>query len=559
MSTLKDLLPPPTDDEFISEDNHSEKNATVTIAAVSSSSGANVSNVISLKCASDSEPDYSAVVRLGENANRTVHTHYDAMVQKPRMHTLKLLPSQTEVENTTLRTKATLENVVSGKMIAGTSNRPKKKPGFIRYTPANVSSGTQQRIIKMVQAPRDPMEPPRFTQRKAPVNPPSPPVPVMHSPERKLSKMEAAEWKIPPVVSDWKNNRGYAISLDKRLAADGRALVDRSVNDRFAQMAEALYQAEKTARQEVEKRASLQRQVSLRAKAARERELRELAEKARQERKEFLGLDQQDAGDAINAKNVTTGLESSTQGIEVCVEDEAPPILKPSDCGLSQNEAPRRRRSRFGNREESDSYKSIRNSLEGGVRYRTEIRRERRIQRNKEMALREIHGDESGKPTLKRSKITRDLDRDLSERAALGQSIAGPTNGEILYDERLFNQDGNSIRARGRSTVAGGFGADDSYNIYEEPLFRGSSLSNRNLHFRGNHADKANEVDGKGDDERERTGGNGLLGYGRGREGPVEFEHDDERRRTNFAKPDEDPYGLNRFLSDADHNRARKT
>ena len=31
---------------------------------------------------------------------------------------------------------------------------------------------------------------------------------------------------IPPCISNWKNNKGYTIPLDKRLAADGRGLQD---------------------------------------------------------------------------------------------------------------------------------------------------------------------------------------------------------------------------------------------------------------------------------------------------------------------------------------------
>ena len=71
----------------------------------------------------------------------------------------------------------------------------------------------------------DPMEPPKFnTSKKIPRGPPSPPVPVLHSPTRKLTAKEQQDWKIPPCVSNWKNAKGYTIPLDKRLAADGRGL-----------------------------------------------------------------------------------------------------------------------------------------------------------------------------------------------------------------------------------------------------------------------------------------------------------------------------------------------
>ena len=50
---------------------------------------------------------------------------------------------------------------------------------------AAFNSGAKQRIIRMVEAQVDPMEPPKFkTNKKIPRGPPSPPAPVMHSPSR---------------------------------------------------------------------------------------------------------------------------------------------------------------------------------------------------------------------------------------------------------------------------------------------------------------------------------------------------------------------------------------
>ena len=46
----------------------------------------------------------------------------------------------------------------------------------------------------------------------------------MHSPTRKTTVKEQQDWKIPPCISNWKNQKGYTIPLDKRLAADGRGL-----------------------------------------------------------------------------------------------------------------------------------------------------------------------------------------------------------------------------------------------------------------------------------------------------------------------------------------------
>ena len=84
------------------------------------------------------------------------------------------------------------------------------------------------------------------------------------------------------------------------------------------------------------------------------------------------------------------------------------------------------------------------------VREREELRKERKRERERERRLENKDG--------KRSRMSRDAERDVSERIALGQTV--PTASETLYDQRLFNQAGG---------VASGFGGgDDAYNIYDK-------------------------------------------------------------------------------------------
>lgn len=142
-------------------------------------------------------------------------------------------PSEEEVQETAERTRAALEKLVTGKIKAA---QPKNVPdaqgktNFIRYTPGQQgnSNGLKQRIIKMTEIVEDPLEPPRFKHKKIPRGPPSPPPPVLRSPPRKATAQEQKEWMIPPCISNWKNNKGFTIPLDKRLAADGRGLQDVS-------------------------------------------------------------------------------------------------------------------------------------------------------------------------------------------------------------------------------------------------------------------------------------------------------------------------------------------
>lgn len=144
-------------------------------------------------------------------------------------------PSEEEVQATAERTRQALEKLVTGKIKAA---QPKNVPDavgkatYVRYTPGQQQGGDggalKQRIIKMSEVVEDPLEPPRFKHKKIPRGPPSPPPPVLRSPPRKATAAEQKEWMIPPCISNWKNNKGFTIPLDKRLAADGRGLQDAS-------------------------------------------------------------------------------------------------------------------------------------------------------------------------------------------------------------------------------------------------------------------------------------------------------------------------------------------
>jgi SNW domain-containing protein 1 len=136
----------------------------------------------------------------------------------------------------------------------------------------------------MVDMPVDPMEPPKHQHKKVPRAPGSPPPPVLHSPPRKVTAKEQADWVIPPCISNWKNAKGYTIPLEKRLAADGRGLQEVKINDGFAKLAEALALANRHSQEEVRQRALMQQRVAQKEKEAKEQSLRVLAQRARDER-----------------------------------------------------------------------------------------------------------------------------------------------------------------------------------------------------------------------------------------------------------------------------------
>lgn len=157
-------------------------------------------------------------------------------------------------------------------------------PNYIRYVPAQ--EGAQPKIIQMVEVQKDPLEPPRFKiNQKVPRAPPSPPVPVMHSPPRKITAEEHKQWKIPPCVSSWKNPRGYTVPLDKRCAFNGRAGAQpETINPKFAQLSEALHIATRQHREALEEQMKAEKLMAQKEKEKNEEKLRLLAQQAREER-----------------------------------------------------------------------------------------------------------------------------------------------------------------------------------------------------------------------------------------------------------------------------------
>lgn len=198
---------------------------------------------------------------------------------------------------------------------------------MFRYTPnpsaPGYSSSAQQRVIKMVEAQVDPMEPPKHPHRKAPRGPVEDPVPILHSPPRKLTVADQQAWKIPPAISNWKNAKGFIIPLDKRLAADGRGLQEVTINNNFATLSEALYVAERKAAEELRIRNQIRKKMSVQEKEEREKELRDMAMKARMERSGVLS--NADIGDDIKnraAKEERSYYQPSSPKDDVSDESE---------------------------------------------------------------------------------------------------------------------------------------------------------------------------------------------------------------------------------------------
>ncbi|OAA40028.1 SKI-interacting protein, SKIP [Metarhizium rileyi] len=375
--------------------------------------GASTSNALTVQVDAEGKVKYDAIARQGHGQGRIIHTSFKDLIplrQRADAGEVDLArPDKESVAATTERTKNALAALVSGALA---SQRPKNinvgnrnDPTFVRYTPASQmgdNSQKQDRIMKIVERQRDPMEPPKFKHKKIPRGPPSPPPPIMHSPPRKLTAEDQEMWKIPPPISNWKNPKGFTVPLDKRLAADGRGLQDISINDKHAQFAEAVEMAERHAREEVQQRALMQQRLAEKEKAQKDENLRALAQKAREER----------AG---------------------------------AGRGRKQSADSRDSRSRSRSYSGSDSASE---SEDSEIREREEARREKRKEEERKLRQNRMGAER------RIQVMAREQNRDISEKIALG--LAKPTQSkETMYDSRLFNQS---------SGFDSGFNEDNHYD-----------------------------------------------------------------------------------------------
>ena len=443
---------------------------------------------------------YDTTVRVGHSASRIIFAkdsdskprRIDEGEQFPR-------PSQEEINATTESTRNALEAIVSQRI---KSTLPKREGlsatqassstlTMVEYKPS-VSNllvnpdAPKNRLIKMVEAQVDPLDPAKFKHRKIPRGPPSPPVPVLHSPIRKATADEHKAWIVPPSISNWKNPKGYTIPLDKRLACDGRSLQETVINDKFAAFAESLYVAEAHAREEVARRNALERSLAANERLEKEFRLREIAKETR-----AAALSHQRTGDY------------------------------------------------FGEVSERDAL-------------RRDAARHRAAEYNRNGSL--------------------GRDRDISEKIALNVPIstAGNSGSSSLFDTRLYNQS---------EGVSSGFSAgDDTYAVYEKPLFSGSASSliyHPNIRQSDAIGDEPSSEEniisrrpraGLGSESGTSNKEAAHLSSFKRTGGPVQFEKGgvttrevstpEKRRIAGSDVREDDPFGLDTFLQAAKRGRS---
>lgn len=419
-SSIANLLPKPKY-ELPPDKEYKKKNSNTSLISNSNVDSINndnnrqltiIANKVHLPKDDQGRPEFAALANVGHDPSRRIQTSLKDMLplQNVNISTTFVKPLDEEKTIQMASTKFALEAILNGKissiqpktLMQQTEAVTEKQESFIKY---KSSHDNQDRLLRMVNAQKDPLEPPKFHHKRIPRPPPSPPAPVLHSPPRRKVTLELQKaWKVPPCISNWKNPKGYTIPLDKRLAADGRGLQDIGTSDRFAPMAEALYMAEKHSKEEVEARAQIEKKIQEHEQMQKEIRLQELAERAREERME---LDK----------------------------------LMRKDSQVYQREMIRRERGH-------------------------EIEREL-ISKRTEHAQRE-----SAKRELKRKDEKAFEGRDISERMVLGEYQSNRNRsrledgGEDLFDTRVFDRNDG---------ISSGFHDEESYALYDKPLFGKSS------------------------------------------------------------------------------------
>jgi SNW domain-containing protein 1 len=129
------------------------------------------SNALAIQLDAEGKIKYDAIARQGHGKDKHVYSKFTDLLpaeitneDDPSLHK----PTDDEIADITEKTRQALERITNAKVEAALPVRAAERTGpaqFIRYTPAQqgdeFNSGAKQRIIRMVEVQKDPMEPPR--------------------------------------------------------------------------------------------------------------------------------------------------------------------------------------------------------------------------------------------------------------------------------------------------------------------------------------------------------------------------------------------------------------
>ncbi|KAI3831380.1 hypothetical protein MKW92_049720 [Papaver armeniacum] len=323
---------------------------------------------------------YDAILRQNENASKIVYASYTDLVPK----VLKVGGDEPDQSNEIGERDHDPEHkrYALEKIVNDklSAAQPKNAVASPSATKLiNLQFGAKERIVTLTGMPVDPLEPPKSKHKKVPKASGSPPVTVMHSPPRPPTVQDYQDRKIPPCVSNWKNPKGYTIPLWINVWQQMGEVFKKFRLMIIMQTLRSVVCCEGKSRESVALRSKVHKETLLKEKEKNERELRAFGTKSSVPKGKFVVLH------------------------------------------LLHLELPRE------SREEREERLK-----------REKIREERKRERKRERRL-EAKDEAMGK----KSKVTGDRDRDVSEKVALGMANTGAPacGGDIMYDQRLFDQD----------------------------------------------------------------------------------------------------------------------
>lgn len=134
------------------------------------------SNALAVQLDQTGKVKYDAIARQGHSKDKIVYSNINqllpAEVLAEDSEELQM-PDQETINEITENTRKALEKLTNQKIVSAMPVRAAEKQApaqYIRYTPSQqgdaFNSGAKQRIIRMVEAQVDPMEPPRFRINK---------------------------------------------------------------------------------------------------------------------------------------------------------------------------------------------------------------------------------------------------------------------------------------------------------------------------------------------------------------------------------------------------------
>ncbi|QLQ81694.1 hypothetical protein HG537_0F04550 [Torulaspora globosa] len=279
------LLPPPKHSKVISKDSSSSNKE------------------FAVRALTDNDDDQEGLIQHRDVIDSVVGSKLnfqDFVPIRQRNFNMELpKPSKLEIEETYKRTKKAFDRILGNLAKPsgiGVKNSVQVNADAyeVKYDTIQATGAVRSRSLKIVEHAQDPLQPSQVKAGKV-VAPPAeePLAPILHKTDstessNKLSKEERERWNIPAAISSWKNPKGYTISLERRLDMNARYSKQHAgaqeVNERFAELSNALDVAEREARQEIKLRAEAKRQLADEELRQKEHKLKLLAQKSREER-----------------------------------------------------------------------------------------------------------------------------------------------------------------------------------------------------------------------------------------------------------------------------------